>query len=499
MKGPVTALVLCALLIAVLVSTVYIPGGWRQNAPLRPELRLDDIDCPMDYTDHISVLPKPVWNHPPNGKTWNPKIHYKTSRNASLLIDGRIVKNGQRITIAPDTRVLKMDIQSGSFTENWRLYFTTLPVIQIHADIIEPHKNHMGMMRLLEPGQNESPEYIAIKQKIRGHSALRDPKRPIGITLFKRSMSFLGMRDDDDWILDALWTDPSFIRNRLVFDLYRAIPKNYETIGTRVPDGRMVEVFQNHRYFGLFFLMEKVDRKLLRLEPDGYIYKPGNRALCDFRSSGKKRPDQRPEAGFSIRHPKPSNDSDFEDLRKLVRFISRGDQTDFDAGIMDLVNIDNLIDHTLLVWAGASRDNLSHNYYLTKNRKGLFYILPWDNEVSFGCSNEEKRLAPDFNLIAKANRMQLMLLNSEKFRSRLKNRWKDLRQDVFSVESIHHMVDVHFQNLIESGAARRDRDRWNQNYPPIDEEFKFLKSFIAERMAFLDHFFKEKLEANGDG
>ncbi len=488
MKGILAVILICAAVIAVLIGTLLLPNGWRQDSPLYPIIKLGSVECPMDYTDRIAVFPRPDLPFQKNITYWKPEIHYQTERDSKLFINGRYITNGTRISISPDIKSISMKFQSGKVTENWTLFFTTLPVIEIRADVIEWHKNFMGMMRIFTPGIQKTPEFIAVKQKMRGTSD-RDPKRPMTISLFRRSDALLGMRDDDKWVLDALWADPSYIRNRLMFDLFRSMQGNNKSIENYAPDGRMVEFFLNHRYVGIFFLMEKIDRKLAGLEQNGLIYKSTDRYMCDFRSSGIVRPDMPPEAGFVIKYPKLHTEVDFEPLQDLVRFVARADQKEFDNKISVYFDMDNLIDHTLLLWAGAARDNLTHNYSLVKNPNGPFHILPWDNEVSFGCNNNKKRLPPKHHLEKKANRLQLLLLNSPRYRPLIVKRWKELRKGLFSTDSILKRIDKYYQQLIVSGAAKRDRKRWKPEYVPIEDEFKFLRSFIIKRMEFLDNQF----------
>lgn len=79
----------------------------------------------------------------------------------------------------------------------------------------------------------------------------------------------LGLRDDGDWILDAMYIDHARMRNRLSTDLWidmNKVPylsKEPRAInGTR---GYFVEVFLNNSYLGLYCLTERIDRKQLQL------------------------------------------------------------------------------------------------------------------------------------------------------------------------------------------------------------------------------------------
>lgn len=494
MKSSATAIGISIGIVLLLTGIFFLSTGWEGNPPLHPSITLDGVSYPADISESFFVIPFPADKNGGPLTEWAPVLRYQTKKKATLFVSGTPLANGSNISIPAGTRSLALEFHSGNTVEKRTLYFTCLPVICLTADVLDPHKKHMATMTLYESGLSHSipPDPIPIKLKERGKSALRDPKRPLRINIFRQSLSLLGMRTDDDWILDALWTDASYIRNRLVFDLFADMQQSTEKIGSAAPAGRAVEVFLNNRYHGLFFLMEPVDRKLLNLDAHGLIYKAYCKPLCDFNNSGPQRTDMAPEAGYVIKYPKSFRDTHFNDLRKLVRFIANTDQTTFDTEIHQWIDVDNFIDHTLLMWAGACLDSLAHNYYLVKNPNSPMFIIPWDNERSFGCLKEGRHTPPGLNLWPYANRMEMLLLSSPRYWPDITQRWKQLRKGLFSDASLHERTTC-YQHLLESsGAVERDCRRWERNVHPITEEFDYMRAFITKRMAILDKRFSSE-------
>lgn len=111
--------------------------------------------------------------------------------------------------------------------------------------------------------------------KVRGASASTYPKKAYSVELQDESgeetdASLLNLREDGDWILDAMYIDHARMRNRLCTDIwnsFNSVPhkeKEPEAInGTR---GYFVEVILNQKYNGLYCFTEKVDRKQLKLK-----------------------------------------------------------------------------------------------------------------------------------------------------------------------------------------------------------------------------------------
>ena len=118
-------------------------------------------------------------------------------------------------------------------------------------------------------------ESIPVTLKYRGSSsALNQGKRNYSLHLKtadgeKNKRSLMGMRKDDDWILDGVQSDLSRIRNRVCMDLWDAMYTLPWCERSGAVHGCYVELAFNGTYKGLYALNERLDRKQLQLDKGG--------------------------------------------------------------------------------------------------------------------------------------------------------------------------------------------------------------------------------------
>ena len=91
-----------------------------------------------------------------------------------------------------------------------------------------------------------------------------------------RDVSLLGMRDDDDWNLQAMFNEPLRIRNRSCFEIWDNIYtlpyKEEEPDAVAGIKMKYSDLFLNNEYLGIFAVGERIDRKQLKLKK----YKDGS-------------------------------------------------------------------------------------------------------------------------------------------------------------------------------------------------------------------------------
>ncbi len=121
--------------------------------------------------------------------------------------------------------------------------------------------------------------------ELRGSSSQSFPKKSYGFESwdnFNNSIdtSFLGMPSESDWILNANYTDKSFVRNVMAYQVWH----NMGNYSTRY---HFVELVLNGQYQGIYIFSEKIKRNsnrvdIAKLKPDqntgdvltgGYIFK----------------------------------------------------------------------------------------------------------------------------------------------------------------------------------------------------------------------------------
>lgn len=223
--------------------------------------------------------------------------------NYSVTIDGAPLFDEDDYLFAVVTAGKKytMEIKDGSTLKaTLNLTFTGLPIVQIYYDAVNSSQYLRGYIKVHEPDKKTVPEFLHSEYKYRGATALNQPKKSFNIKLKDPSdqklfRSFFGLREDNNWILDAMAIDPGRMRNRVSTDLwndfsrlpYHSATESNIINGTR---GQFVELFINDQYNGLYCMTEKVDRKQLKLKKyddstqtvRGVLYKSSSWTYSNF-------------------------------------------------------------------------------------------------------------------------------------------------------------------------------------------------------------------------
>lgn len=248
------------------------------------------------------------------------------------------------------------------FGQNFQLFRTEMPIIIIstNQNTILQDSKICGTMTLLENGKEPYNSFIGIE--LRGSSSTSYPKKSYLIELWKNSQvinerSLLGMRVDDDWILDGMWNEPIRIRDFTSHDLWLEIaskPNNEVNFKMGIAR-KYCELFLNNKYKGLYYIGEKVDEKQLKLKEfdkqiEGELYLGYTRAsgtaysgLDDFDNNSQTW------SGYEVKYPKNAHQLDWTNLHEHVDFIVNSTQSQFNKEISSRINIENAIDYYIFL------------------------------------------------------------------------------------------------------------------------------------------------------
>lgn len=130
------------------------------------------------------------------------------------------------------------------------------------VDIDNSHDHSVGEngdMLLVEDDGNVVYDDDLSQIKGRGNYTWALPKKPYQIKLDNKT-DLLGMGNAKTWVLLANYTDPSFLRNRLVFAFADQLGLAYTS------HGAYVDLYANHQYLGNYLLCEKVQVGSNRVE-----------------------------------------------------------------------------------------------------------------------------------------------------------------------------------------------------------------------------------------
>ena len=86
---------------------------------------------------------------------------------------------------------------------------------------------------------------------------------------------------------------------------------------------------------------------------------------------------------------------------------------------------------------------------------------------------------------------RLIRLNVDDAQEKVKARWKELRQTVYSDEWLTEQIDSYAHQVVDSGAFARDEARWENG--GHNDDYESLKELACGRMAFLDEQMEDPL------
>ena len=392
------------------------------------------------------------------------------------------------------------------------LVLTYLPVISIRIDGGNELSDYLQGARFTLHNSvtaNEDPSYAESRAevKMRGSSSKSLPKKNIRIDLKdekgeNKKMSFLDMRKDDDWILTAMFSDESKIRDMTAWQLWRDMNSYYPGMtGSCAPKTAYVEVILNGQYLGLYMLMEKFDAKTMALDeknndvlfkgdtwdiPDSVGLKKQSRYSLSYKGLEKKWPD--PEDTLF--------DNSWDVMAEYIRVIYETDGKGFAAGIADVAPLSNLIDYWIFTNLIMAEDNTFKNtYYAVKN--GLVYALPWDLDITFGLRwngdaetnyvyREPKAVSQTYDFRAGRRLIQYYDGAAEL----LRERWTELREEgVITVDAIMENAEAYWKLIHASGAIARECGRWSSG--SYANDLTYFESILEQRIDWLDEYIQE--------
>ena len=399
---------------------------------------------------------------------------------------------------------------------NFQLVFTTLPIIQLSVpdgQVIRNEPKIEAKIRIQDPyyivhGAEKAKFTSTIGIETRGGSTQGYEKKSYSLELKEeedtskeQSEPLLGMRDDDDWILDAMVIDDARMRNRASFDIWMDLEKLYyqseEPKAKSGTVGELVEVFLNDEYRGVYTLTDRVDRKQLKLNKnkeaavDGLLYKSVAwsdpvlfKGVADFDNTNPLW------QGWEQKYPDTDDVIFWDPLANFIQFVVESSDADFKAQIGDQLDLENAANYFLFLNLMRADDNRGKNIYLAKYQLSEpFFIVPWDLDATWGLFWDRSKVG--VNIILTNNLFdRLIATNAGGFKDTLKSKWNEARTSLFTKDNLLTYFEKYRQPLEESGAYQREHQRW-EIPTTLPKEMEYLDNWIGERLRYLNDYFQE--------
>lgn len=384
-------------------------------------------------------------------------------------------------------------------TQCWmyNVYFTGMPVLCLTTEM-EENEESIGSMWLYDQYRaGGGISDVECTWHIRGNTTRNYDKSSYKLTLTVEKIPLLGMRQDDDWILHALYDDYGMIHNKVSYEVWQRIAASNHVAHDEGISMEYVELVKDGEYRGVYGISEQIDRKELDLNSKDILYKwklPGYPEKDDFYN--ELTDDMEPH--FVMKYPAEHAEQEWEPLRQWISLFLTEDMTDYDAGKM-LLNMENAIDYNLFLLLSAANDNIQKNVFLwadyQKDGSYSFIKVPWDLNMTWGNSycdeyachfNKYQRMNLESTWSWAPDVYRLYLYDSNEIGRLMRERWQELRNDIITKESLTEIVNEQYQYLYSSGAYARNAWLWAEEGDYWSDEY--IYEYIDKRIDFLDDY-----------
>lgn len=456
------------------------------------------------------------------------------------------------LTVAPNTDHTFSNVSGG---QNYRftfraddgtviskeVTFTSLPVVNMYGSFNNNYS--MGSIAVHEPDKG-APQLFNMKAKWRGGitNGNGKHKRNYHVKLLdgdgnKLEQTFFGLRTDNSWILESCQVDMSRIRNRVLTDLWNdyATPPYYiskEPKARSGSRGRFVELILNGEYRGIYCMTENLDRKQMKLKKydeqtlaiHGQLWKSKDWSYAVFMGHNSDRSDYSGSSpvgfnnknemwdNYQVKYPdlEDVNPTDWSTLWNAVNFVCTSSDAEFEHSVSTYFDLPVLTDYYILMETILSTDNHGKNMFFA------CYDKEWSPKITFGVWDMDATsgqrwsddywhqafLGPeqdyaqyitnyehgDYNLFRRMRNT-----NADNFNTRVRMRYRDLRQGPLATESILNRFRIQLDEFKTCGAAQREYDRWSYDSDvagrklDFDNEMDYIDDWFTRRMNYLDN------------
>jgi spore coat protein CotH len=151
-----------------------------------------------------------------------------------------------------------------------------------------------------------------------------------------------------------------------------------------------------------------------------------------------------------------------------------------------------LIDFLIYNYFIFHTDFWNRNYYLIRNTNpSKFYLIPWDFDGSFGQWGVDKYDAywDIEDTIRIKNGLYDRLMGNEEFMKSCKNRWFELRKELWTEDFILDMLIENYEKIKDT--LKFSTKLWDQKINIVEQYIDFLFKWIPERLDFCDSYFSQ--------
>lgn len=387
--------------------------------------------------------------------------------------------------------------------ETYTYYQSEMPLITITTDgpIVNSPAVH-GIITVTDADGHAIQMHAGLK--IRGTSSQQYEKKSYRVELWAdetgtlmADTTFLGMRSDDDWNLEAMWAQPLRLRDKVANELWMEMYQlpYAESEPDALPGIRMeyADLFVNDEYLGVYALTERMDRKQLGLRKyngsiRGVLYKGNGPGAPTFDSLPNYDNTQDTWDNYEWVYPNESDTAiNWNHLYSFTNFVMNASVNVFNAQYAAQFDKANAIDYYLFINALKAMDNMGRNLFLARYKKSSTYIyLPWDLDAIWGLDTDGSQTNVTSGLMSNGFFDRLTQdCNNNGFVASAKTRYNALRDDILTTEHIMELVQNQYNELLESGVYEREHEAW-PSFTVDESQLDYMRNWLDKRFNYLD-------------
>ncbi|HAB93849.1 MAG TPA: hypothetical protein DCF49_03640 [Lachnospiraceae bacterium] len=415
-------------------------------------------------------------------------------------------------------RTCRLAVVSDNEYRECDLVFTGLPVVCMsnREGVIEGEEEYRGTFLVFDP-YREQYQGSDCTFHVRGATSLLFDKKSYRVELQQTrgssdKKSFLGMRSDDDWILNSLCTDQSLSREKVCYKLWRDL-NAMEERPVASSEIEYCELLVNGEYMGIYGLMYPVDKKLMDMNPGDLLYKVGTwyeeisieGQLVDY--NGQTAVLNRNGVPYlTLKYPKEEGSACIYDPFQLYQemVFETGDLSKMEEEGISL-NLDNFILHELFCEMTRAGDNTWKNLFLAayRNNEGGYTLNEtiWDLNYTFG---DDFTWDPDHgNTVFNPGTTDSYKIRYDRdygyaslvhivdgLREDTGVKWRKWRSQGIGPEYVREMFEENRSYLEKSGAFKRNSLKWYEGSQ--DPSYAQVYEWIDGRFRFLDKMYEQE-------
>ena len=235
---------------------------------------------------------------------------------------------------------------------------------------------------------DDDDEALALEGvRFRGNTTRLREKKPFNIE-FSKPQEFL---DGSDRLnLNAMFTDPSMMREQLAFDMF-------EKVGVDAPDTEYYRLYINDRYEGLYTRVERIDENFLEnrgMNPAGTLIRDRMRSHRYEVNSGVKSTfayslgnvgEKAEQLELIFDYRGSPNWLKYGDFHQWVADTPAGEN--FAQELSTHVDLENYMNFLAIHFIIGDTDSFGDDYWMYldhQDPEGKWKFIPWDKDLTMG-------------------------------------------------------------------------------------------------------------------